>query len=40
MRELDRADVVDIMEDAGTVDLRGQEVLPLLLEALGPAPAG
>jgi hypothetical protein len=34
---LDRADVVDIMEDAGTVDLRGQEVLGLLLEAMGTA---
>ena len=37
---LNRADVVDVMEDAGTVDLRGQEVLPFLLQALGDAPAG
>lgn len=38
---VDRGDVVDAMADAGTADLRGQEVLPLLLEALGPtAPAG
>jgi acyl-homoserine lactone acylase PvdQ len=34
--DIDRADLVDAMEDAGTVDLRGQEVLPLLLDALGP----
>jgi acyl-homoserine lactone acylase PvdQ len=32
---IDRADLVDAMEDAGTVDLRGQETLPLLLDALG-----
>jgi hypothetical protein len=38
---VDRTDVIDAMEDAGTVDLRGQEVLPLLLSALGPtAPGG
>lgn len=38
---VDRADVVDIMEDAGTVDLRGQEVLSFLFEAMGPtAPPG
>jgi acyl-homoserine lactone acylase PvdQ len=38
---LDRADVVDVMEDAGTADLRGQEDLPLLLDVLGPtAPPG
>jgi acyl-homoserine lactone acylase PvdQ len=38
---VDRTDVIDAMEDAGTVDLRAQEDLPLLLEVLGPtAPAG
>ena len=38
---IDRADLVDAMGDAGTVDLRGQEDLPLLLQVLGPtAPAG
>ncbi len=31
----DRTDMIDAMEDAGTVDLRGQEALPLLLEVLG-----
>jgi hypothetical protein len=36
--KLDRADVVRVMEEAGTTDLRGQELLPLLLEASGPAP--
>jgi acyl-homoserine lactone acylase PvdQ len=37
----DRTDMIDAMEDAGTVDLRGQENLPLLLEVLGPtAPGG
>jgi acyl-homoserine lactone acylase PvdQ len=38
--KLDRADVVDLMEDAGTVDLRGQEDLPLLLQALGTTAPG
>jgi len=33
---VDRAAVVRAMEDAGTVDLRGQAVLPLLLDVLGP----
>ncbi|MBI5289826.1 MAG: penicillin acylase family protein [Chloroflexi bacterium] len=38
---LDRADLVDAMEDGGTVDLRGQEVLSLLLDVMGPtAPGG
>jgi acyl-homoserine lactone acylase PvdQ len=38
---IDRADLVDAMEDAATVDLRGQEDLPLLLQVLGPtAPPG
>ncbi|HJQ84215.1 MAG TPA: penicillin acylase family protein [Candidatus Binatia bacterium] len=38
---IDRADLVDAMEDAGTVDLRGQEVLPYLLQVLGTtAPGG
>jgi acyl-homoserine lactone acylase PvdQ len=37
----DRTDMIDAMEDAGTVDLRGQEALPLLLEVLGAtAPGG
>ena len=36
-----RTDMIDAMEDAGTVDLRAQEVLPLLLDVLGPtAPGG
>lgn len=36
-----RAAAVDAMEDAGTVDLRAQEVLPLLLEVMGTtAPGG
>jgi acyl-homoserine lactone acylase PvdQ len=39
--KLDRTDVIDAMADAATVDLRGQEVLPLLLAALGEtAPEG
>lgn len=38
--KLDRADVVDLMEDAGTVDLRGQEDLPLLLQVLGTTSPG
>ena len=38
---LDRAALVNAMEDAGTVDLRGQEVLPQLLQVMGPtAPGG
>jgi acyl-homoserine lactone acylase PvdQ len=39
--KIDRADLVDAMEDGGTVDLRGQEVLPYLLQVMGPtAPGG
>jgi acyl-homoserine lactone acylase PvdQ len=39
--KVDWTDAVNIMEDAGTVDLRGQEDLPLLLQALGAtAPPG
>jgi len=38
---IDRPDLVDAMEDAGTVDLRGQEDLSLLLQVLGAtAPPG
>lgn len=38
---IDRAQMIDIMADAGTVDLRGQEVLPRLLDVMGPtAPGG
>lgn len=38
---LDRAALVKAMEDAGTVDLRGQALLPLLLDVMGPtAPGG
>ncbi|MFN8035645.1 MAG: penicillin acylase family protein [Acidimicrobiia bacterium] len=37
-RKLTRANVVSLMEDAATVDLRGQEVLPTLLRALGTTP--
>jgi len=33
-----RAGLVDAMEDAATVDLRGERDLPLLLQALGPDP--
>jgi acyl-homoserine lactone acylase PvdQ len=36
--KLDRADVVRVMEEAGTTDLRGQELVPLLLQALGTSP--
>ena len=36
-----RTGVIDAMGDAGTVDLRGQEDLPFLLDVLGPnAPSG
>ena len=35
-----RADLVAIMRDGATQDLRGVEVLPLLLEVMGEAPAG
>lgn len=39
--KMDRSDAVDAMEEAGTVDLRGQEDLSYLLRVLGPAaPAG
>ncbi len=34
----DRAAVVDVMEDAATVDLRGQEVLPVVLDLMGLTP--
>src|SRR5437879_9060030 len=38
---INRTDLIDAMEDAGTCDLRGQEDLPLLLQVLGPtAPGG
>jgi len=37
-KKLTRANVVGIMEDAATVDLRGQEVLPTLLKVLGTTP--
>jgi acyl-homoserine lactone acylase PvdQ len=33
-----RADMVQIMANAATIDLRGQEDLPYLLKALGPVP--
>jgi len=40
-KNIDRADLVSAMEDAGTVDLRGQEDLPFLLQVMGPtAPGG
>ena len=36
-----RTDMIDAMEDAGTVDLRGQEALSLLLQVMGAgAPGG
>lgn len=39
--EATRSDIVNAMADAGTVDLRGEQVLPLLLRVLGPiAPDG
>jgi acyl-homoserine lactone acylase PvdQ len=39
--KLNRSDIVDIMEEAGTVDLRGQADLSYVLRVLGPnAPAG
>lgn len=34
-RKLDLGGLVGVMGDAGTVDVRGQEVLPLLLDVLG-----
>ncbi len=38
---MERSDLVDAMEDAATVDLRGQEDLPLVLEVMGTtAPGG
>jgi len=37
---LTRADVVGVMRGAATVDLRGAEVLPLLLEVMGDVPDG
>ena len=38
--KVDRADVVTAMELAGTTDLRGQEVLPVVLQVMGQPPAG
>src|SRR5258705_2980195 len=39
--DIDRANLVDAMEDAGTVDLRGQEDLSLLFQVMGAtAPGG
>jgi len=39
--DVDRTDVIDAMEDAGTVDLRAQETLPFALQVLGAtAPGG
>jgi len=35
---VDRAAVVDAMEDAATTDLRAQEILPVLLEIMGLTP--
>ncbi|WP_370326070.1 penicillin acylase family protein, partial [Euzebya sp.] len=35
---LTAADMVNIAEDAGTVDLNGQEIYPLALEVMGDAP--
>jgi acyl-homoserine lactone acylase PvdQ len=34
-----RTDMIDAMESAATVDLRGQEVLPLLLQVMGTTPS-
>lgn len=36
--KFDRAAVADLMEDAATVDLRAQEILPVLLEIMGLTP--
>ena len=36
--KVDRGDVVDVMELAGTTDVRSQELVPLLLDALGDTP--
>lgn len=33
-----RTDMIDAMEDAGTCDLRGQDVLPVVLDVLGETP--
>jgi acyl-homoserine lactone acylase PvdQ len=35
-----RTDMIDAMEDAATVDLRGQQVLPLLLQVMGASAPG
>jgi hypothetical protein len=35
-----RTDMIDAMEDAATVDLRGQETLPSLLAVMGSTPPG
>jgi acyl-homoserine lactone acylase PvdQ len=35
-----RTDMIDAMEDAATVDLRGQEVLPIVLQVMGTTPPG
>ncbi len=35
-----RTDMIDAMESAATVDLRGEEVLPLLLQVMGTTPPG
>ncbi|MBD1373162.1 penicillin acylase family protein [Hazenella sp. IB182357] len=37
-KKLDRADVVNLTMDAATVDLKGQEVYPYVLEVLGDEP--
>jgi hypothetical protein len=35
-----RTDMIDAMENAATVDLRGEEVLPLVLQVMGTTPPG
>jgi acyl-homoserine lactone acylase PvdQ len=35
-----RTDMIDAMEDAATVDLRGQETLPVVLAVMGSTPPG
>jgi acyl-homoserine lactone acylase PvdQ len=39
-KKMTKVELVQAMEDAGTVDLRGDTVLPLALEVIGDAPTG
>ncbi|HEY3001662.1 MAG TPA: penicillin acylase family protein, partial [Kribbellaceae bacterium] len=39
-KKMSKVELVQAMEDAGTVDLRGDTVLPLALQVIGDAPTG